>query len=219
MAGPTQTITICIVGGFRIYHHACREFLKENGIIIGEDFENEQALADYLDDHHDLDCDAILLIVRNGPFTTFHRIKNILATAGHPIPLAILSEQAGREEVYAALRSGAKAYVHVDAEPAELVQAIRQVARNKTYLGPAAAEMLVNDVSATSDTPRGTRLPSVHLSHQLLWEGLSSKEIARRLHISPKTVENHRYAIYRKCQIDSFVELMRYALKQGIVSL
>jgi DNA-binding NarL/FixJ family response regulator len=54
---------------------------------------------------------------------------------------------------------------------------------------------------------------------QLLCEGLSSKQIAGHLHISAKTVENHRYNIYRKCEVESIAGLMRHAIQQGLVSL
>ena len=54
---------------------------------------------------------------------------------------------------------------------------------------------------------------------ELLCDGLSSKEIAHHLHLSPKTVENHRYNIYRKCHVESIAGLFRYAVHQGIVSL
>ena len=84
----------------------------------------------------------------------------------------------------------------------------------------------MHDMSAAYEPTGGTkRLPSVELSRreveivQLLCEGLSSKEIARRLHLSAKTVENHRYNIYRKCQVDSVATLMRYAIKHGLISI
>ena len=54
---------------------------------------------------------------------------------------------------------------------------------------------------------------------QLLCEGLSSREIARHLHIAAKTVENHRYNIYRKCEVDSIAGLMRHAIQDGLISI
>ena len=54
---------------------------------------------------------------------------------------------------------------------------------------------------------------------QLLCEGLSSKEIAHQLHVSPKTIENHRCNIYRKWEVDSIAGLMRHAIRRGLVAV
>ena len=97
---------------------------------------------------------------------------------------------------------------------------------NKVYLASDAAELLVSDISSSGpEQASNTRLPSVELSGreveivQLLCEGLSSKEIGRRLHISAKTVENHRYNIYRKCEVDSIAGFMRHAIHNGLVTI
>jgi DNA-binding CsgD family transcriptional regulator len=78
---------------------------------------------------------------------------------------------------------------------------------------------------STAEQTSAARPPKVELSEReteivhLLCEGLSSKEIARRLHISTKTLENHRYNIYRKCEVDGVAGLMRHAIQQGLVSI
>ena len=84
----------------------------------------------------------------------------------------------------------------------------------------------MNDLSVAVGPARSrSQLPPSELTPreieivQLLCEGLSSKEIARHLHISAKTVENHRYNIYRKCEVDSIAALMRHAIQQGFVSI
>ena len=53
---------------------------------------------------------------------------------------------------------------------------------------------------------------------QFLCNGLSSKEIAKSLHLSTKTIENHRYNIYRKCEVESIAGLIRHAVQHGLVS-
>lgn len=140
------------------------------------------------------------------------------------MPLVVLSERTSRGQV-TALR-GAKAYVNLDADPKELIKAIEMAAQQKVSLSPDAAELLVNDVSAAITPSRRSRLPATDLSRreveivQLLCEGLSSKEMARCLHISAKTVENHRYYnIYRKCEVDSIAGLMRYAIRHGMIAI
>lgn len=170
--------------------------------------------------------DVLVLLVSGGPFTAFHRIGDTLAKTGEKLPLVVLSAQATRGQVYAALRIGAKAYVNLDAEPEELIRAVRMAARDRVHLSPDAAELLVSDITTSGAEPASAlRLPRVELSRrevevvQLLCEGLSSKEIAQRLHISSKTVENHRYNIYRKCEVEGIAGLMRHAIRKGLVSV
>ncbi|MBN1554822.1 MAG: response regulator transcription factor [Phycisphaerae bacterium] len=187
---------------------------------------SEEILSDFFTDENESPVDLILLVLTGGPFAAIHRIREALGKTSNTAPLVVLSEETGRGEVYAALRIGAKAYLDLDCDPQELIKAVRTAIEGKVYLAPDVAELLVNDMSAAFEPSTGTkRLPSVELSRreveivQLLCEGLSSKEIARRLHLSAKTVENHRYNIYRKCEVDSVATLMRYAIKHGLISI
>jgi len=224
-AGGATGVTVCLVGGKRIVRHALQHFLAAHNVAVKAACAGEADLAEFLGDEARSACDAIVLILSAGPFGTFHRIGEVLARKGNAVPLIVLSEQANRGQVYAALRLGAKAYVNLDAEPGELIKAISMAKQDKVYLAPDAAELLVSDISAASQGDRGPRLPRMTVSKreteviQLLCEGLSSKEIARHLHISAKTVENHRYNIYRKCEVDSLAGLMRHAIQNGLVSI
>jgi len=215
------------VGGRRIFRQALQEWLVSRNVAVASTFENEVDLAENLSASTSGGCDVVVQILSGaGPFTTFRRIHDALDNTEHPIPLAIVAEQATRGQVYAAFRIGAKAFVNLDAEPDELVKAITMAAAQKVYLAPDAAEVLINDISNAIDKPSNSaKLPKVALSRreveivQLLCEGLSSKEIARSLHISAKTVENHRYNIYRKCEAQSLAGLMRYAIQHGLISI
>ncbi len=92
-------------------------------------------------------------------------------------------------------------------------------------MSPEAAELLVSDIGGAVSAPYAGTLPSTSLSRreaeivQLLYEGLSSKEIARQLHLSTKTVENHRYNIYRKCDVESIAGLIRHAIHHGLIAI
>ncbi len=219
-----QTTRVIVVGGQRIIRHTIDVFLAGRGVDVGRPLGTEAELAQLL--HNDPDsCDVIVLILSGpAPLGMFRRIHNTLAQSGRILPLVVLSEQANRGQVHTALRMGAKAFVNLDADPDELIRAIKMAAINRAYLAPDAAELLVNDVSTAIDG-HGSRLPKSELSRreievvQLLCEGLSSKEIARQLHISPKTVENHRYNTYRKCEVGSIAALMRYAIQHGLISM
>jgi DNA-binding NarL/FixJ family response regulator len=219
------TKAVGLIGGSKILRSSLVHLLAHEGLEVVSTYSDETELSTALGEQESLGADVLVLLISGGPFTTYHRIHDALNRTGHSVPLVILSEQASRGQVYAALRIGAKAYVNLDADPEELVKAIDMASQNKVYLAPDAAELLVNDISVAIEPSGSPRLPSVELSRreievvQLLCEGLSSKEIARRLHISAKTVENHRYNIYRKCEVDSIAGLMRHAIQNGLVTI
>lgn len=228
-AATTSAITdvrVCIVGGARILRKAMGRLLGDHGVAVLHSYAEEDLLAKDLEARGEADFDVLVMILSGArPFGMFRRIHDVMEGIDSNVPLVVLSEQASRGQIYAALRIGAKAYVNLDAEWDELVKAVRMAADDRVYLAPDAAELLVHDVSHAIDPAGGARLPSMELSRreieivQLLCEGLSSKEIARHLHISAKTVENHRYNIYRKCEVESIAGLMRHAIQQGLVSI
>jgi DNA-binding NarL/FixJ family response regulator len=103
----------------------------------------------------------------------------------------------------------------------ELVRTLREAARGEVYLPPEVSNMLAHDETRPEHkreriwdlSPRELQIV------QLISEGLSSREVAARLHISPKTVENHRYNIYRKCDVDNVSGLIRHAFSRGLVEI
>ena len=217
-------IRVCLVGGQRIVRSAIQEYLRGQGVEVARIFEDEQSLLNAGGYSGLGRATLLVLIVSGGAFRTFHVLKPMLDSAGG-LPLVVLSDQVSRGQVYTALRLGAKAFVNLNADPSELLTAIRMASARKVYLSPEAAELLVTDISDGAKPPRARATGAAGLSRreleivQLLCEGLSSKEIAGHLHLSTKTVENHRYNIYRKCEVDSIACLMRHAVQHGLIAL
>jgi len=226
--GGEPTVTrACLIGGKRMVRLGIGALLHERGLTVDEEhyYDCEEHFAETIDGLEELPYDLVVLILSGGPFATIHRIREILSDTHNSVPLVVLSDQSARGQVYAALRIGAKAFLDLDCDPDELAKAVTMASKNKVYLSSDVAELLVQDVSDAVKPARSKRLPSIELSKremeivQLLCDGLSSKESARRLHLSAKTVENHRYNIYRKCGVDSIAGLMRYAIQSGLISI
>ena len=121
------------------------------------------------------------------------------------------------------LQTGVLGYVLKSYLFDELVKAIYAVASNKYYLSPQITDVLVED--CIDKVPEACKSTSERLTDrerqmlQLLSEGQSSKQIALRLGISPKTVDAKRRQIMDKLGIYSVAELTKYAVREGLTSL
>jgi DNA-binding NarL/FixJ family response regulator len=123
--------------------------------------------------------------------------------------------------LYEALKAGASGYVVKSVADRDLVEACRAALRGEPFLYPGAMSALIRDylhrarndqpVSEDPLTPRETEVV------KLIAEGNSSKEIARTLVISEKTVERHRANILEKLGMRDRVDLTRYAIRRGLV--
>lgn len=133
----------------------------------------------------------------------------------------ILSVHDNEEYVRQALRAGAAGYLLKDAAPAELALALQAVARGETYLSPAVSRRVIEDyLRGGPETPTTfERLTSRQREIlQLIAEGHSTKDIARLLDLSVKTVETHRAALMQALDIHEVAGLVRYALRHGLVN-
>jgi DNA-binding NarL/FixJ family response regulator len=135
----------------------------------------------------------------------------------------VLSMHANDEYVLEALRCGAKGYVLKDAGADELIQAVQKVAGGQRYLSPILADHAIDAyVRQTQETTLDRYETLSDREREVLHlaaEGMTNAEIAERLSLSPRTIENHRSNMMRKLSLDNQTELVRYAIKKGIVPL
>jgi DNA-binding NarL/FixJ family response regulator len=144
-----------------------------------------------------------------------------LARSCPDIRVLILSMHQNEEYVRQALRHGAAAYLLKDAAPMELEQAIAAVLRGEIYLSPAVSSGVVSDYvqRLRSDELAPSPLtPRQREVLQLIAEGQSTKDIARRLDLSVKTVDTHRSQLMKQLDIHEVTGLVRYAMRAGLVS-
>lgn len=137
------------------------------------------------------------------------------------ISVVALTIHEDEEYFFKMLEAGASGYVPKRAAPEELLTAIRAAATGQVYLYPSLAKLLVRDF--LDGGRAGTEATSSDLTDReqevltYLAEGASNEEIAASLVISPKTVARHRENIMRKLNLHSRSELVRYAIRKGII--
>jgi two-component system, NarL family, response regulator NreC len=135
--------------------------------------------------------------------------------------VVVLSMHIAESFVLEALKSGASGFVPKDAPGTELVRAIREVAAGRRYLSPPLSDLVI---AAYVDQTRGgsvdvfdTLTQREREVLQLAAQGLTSKEIARRLELSPRTAESHRANLMKKLGLKGQTDLVRYALSRGLL--
>ena len=120
-----------------------------------------------------------------------------------------------------AFKAGASGYVLKQSEPRELITAIQEAVRGRTYITPLiAGELLTMYGKADSTADKWKRI--THRQReicQLVAEGKSAKEIATLLNISSRTVEFHKYSVMRVLKMKTSADLIRFAVRSGLVSV
>ena len=131
-----------------------------------------------------------------------------------------LSMHSSKNFIIEMFKAGASGYLLKDCEFDELVNAIRIVVSNKTYISPSISDIVVENYMRQFPESKNSAFSILSKRErevlQLLTEGKTTKQIAKKLHISPKTVEVHRLNIMSKLKIDSIAQLTKYAIQEGL---
>lgn len=132
----------------------------------------------------------------------------------------ILSMHNDEPYVIEALRGGAMAYLLKGSDAAEMLHAAREVLANRRFLSAPLSDWaitaLVSKPSETAD-PLATLSPREREVLQYAAEGLSNTEIAEKLFLSPRTTETHRTNLMRKLNLQSQTDLVRFAIRKGLI--
>jgi DNA-binding NarL/FixJ family response regulator len=135
--------------------------------------------------------------------------------------IIVLTGDAREESVLGALRHGAHGYILKGADSVELLSAIAHVSTGGRYVTPTLSDYLVRAFLASADGPSAdpyeTLSPREREVFHLMAEGLQNAELASRLCISQRTVESHRANILRKLHLDSQTDVVRLAIRRGIL--
>jgi DNA-binding NarL/FixJ family response regulator len=186
--------------------------------VVGEAEDGRAALREVARTHPDVLVMDLAMPALNGVDATRQVRKEAPSTR-----VLVLSMHGGEEHVRPAIRAGASGFLLKGSGLSDLVAAIRAVAVGDAFFSPSVAKILLRDAThgepADEARPPGAELTSREREVvQLVAEGMSSPEIAALLHLSPKTVENHRARIMAKLDIRDVAGLVRYAIRVGLAS-
>jgi len=216
-----MTAKVLLAEDLTLLRSGVRALLESTGKvrIVGEAADGREALKLA----QKLNPDVVLMDVAMPEMNGIEATRQI-RQALPQVRVMMLSMHADRQYVFESLRAGACGYVLKNAALTELLSAIQTVMTGGTFLSAALADLVMDDYLRRARGQHAeTELEKLSARErevlQLLAEGNSSSEIARRLHISARTVDTHRQHIMEKLDIHSIAGLTRFAIRQGLSSL
>jgi RNA polymerase sigma factor (sigma-70 family) len=163
-----------------------------------------------------LSPDVLILDISMSPINGLDTLKQVKALKNSP-HVVMLSMHADQGLVEQALQSGALGYVLKQAVAGELLAAIRAISSGNVYLSAGVSQVLSEMLlKERTQSPLDRLSPREREVVQMIVDGLSSREIADRLHTSIKTVEKQRRDAMRKLEVENLVSLIRVCLSLGI---
>jgi len=135
----------------------------------------------------------------------------------------VLTQYDDKEYVFPVIEAGASGFISKVAASSELASGIRSVFHGDAYLSPSVAKLLIEDYRLGSE--RASHDPYEQLTDRerevlkLVAEGFTTHEIGDLLKVTPKTVEGHKTNLMAKLDIHNRIELVKYALRKGIISI
>jgi two-component system, NarL family, response regulator NreC len=155
-----------------------------------------------------------------GTYEVIEHVRAAAPTTG----IIALECRCGSEQFGLALKAGADGFLTREAEPTDLVTALRSVGRGQTYVSPAIVTRMVNTyVLRSPDAPLEDAYATLSDRERevllLAAVGHTNREIAKVFHLSEQTVHNYRANIMEKLGFHDRVELLKFAIRRGIISV
>jgi two-component system response regulator NreC len=215
-----MNIKILLVDDHKIMREGLKSLLAQEPefTVLAEAESGLQAIA--LAKQHNPD-----VIIMDVAMPDLNGIEATRALRGEDISAKIiaLSMHSDRRFVTEMLKAGASGYLLKQSAFEEMVNAIKAVMADKTFLSSSIVDIVVQDYVqqlAESDSPAYSRLTNRERQVlQLMAEGKTTKEVGYVLHVSVKTVETHRYKIMNKLGIPNLAGLVKFAIREGLTSL
>ena len=153
-----------------------------------------------------------------------YRMLESLRSGNPALRILALECRCGSEQFSLALRSGADGFLNRSAQPSDVTSAIRAVHRGQAYVSPSIVTKMIDTYVLRSQEGRDEDVWDA-LSEQdrelvrLAAVGYTNREIARELRMSEQTVHNHRASVMERLGFHDRVELLKYAIKRGVVEV
>ncbi|QYN34585.1 response regulator transcription factor [Pseudonocardia sp. DSM 110487] len=157
----------------------------------------------------------VIVIELDGGPATLSTVAE-LAAAVPQVPLLTLSAESDHAVALAAVRAGATSHLAGPVAPTELAGAVRRTAAGEVVFSPGLADVLLEEFGRPAAERERQLTERESDVVRLVVDGLTARQIATRLVLSPRTVENHVQNVLRKLHLHSRAALVRYAIEHGL---
>jgi len=215
--------TVLIIDDHPLFRAGLRSILEgQQGLeIVGEAGSGDEGFEKAKDLNPDLVVMDISLPDKSGIEVT-REIRSELPDTR----ITILSMHSKIDYIAEAFRAGATGYMGKESAAEKLVECLLAISKGNYFIDSSLSHKVVESLTKfgeheakITDRGYGTLTPREQQVLRLLAEGLSTKKIGEKLFISPKTVENHRANIMNKLEVHSTMELVRYAVRLGLIDV
>lgn len=169
-------------------------------------------------------CPDVVVLDISMPDLDGVQAAGLIRTECPQVQILILTMHESDAYFFRALEAGAAGYVLKKAASEDLINAVRAVARGEAFFYPSLARKLLDNYLGQGGAKPRTGPPGYEeLSDRereimfLIVRGLSNQEIAEKLVISPSTVQTHRTHILQKLSLETTIDLVRYAIRHGLI--
>jgi DNA-binding NarL/FixJ family response regulator len=209
-------IKLLIADDHLVLRQALCELLKRNHDfdIVAQASNGEEALELLKTQKVDLIVMDIIMPVADG-----FAVLNELQKRNDPTPVLVLSAAEAERNIRGAMKAGARGFVPKNVGFDELCFAIKSVLEGHIYLSPAVTSKLLEQSQDPFIDPLSVLTPRETEIMKNLAEGIPSREIARALHISIRTVDTHRTNILKKLNLKNNAELVKMAISNRMISV
>ena len=209
-----KRIRILLADDHRLVRQGFRLILQtqDDMEVVGESGDGRDAVEKAAALHPDVVLMDITMPGLNGIEAT-RRIREV-APQSHVLALSVHRDGVYVREI---VRAGAEGYILKESADTELLSAVRAVAEGHSYLSPEVAGSFLKDFRSQVERPTDLLTPREREVLQLIAEGQTNKQIAERLRLSVYTVDGHRTRLMEKLGLHSVGELIRFAIKNGMV--
>ena len=214
-----KPIRVFLVDDHIIFLEGLARLLSDEPMIriVGTAIDGRKAV----DEIGDLKPDVVLMDI-SMPNLNGIEASRLIKTASPNTKVLILSMHESEPYLRRVLEAGAVGYLLKEATADEVIMAIKKTHRGGSYLSPSMSRKLIHDYLETRKRVQGEEIEPVLTGRereilQLLAEGNSQQAIARSLSLSPLTVRTHRRHIMKKLKFRHITDLVRYAIRMGII--
>jgi DNA-binding NarL/FixJ family response regulator len=208
-----MSIHVLLADDHRIIRDGMKVFLEREGYKVSADAQNGQEAVRLA---LRLKPEVVVLDITMPVLNGLEAAREILRSAP-ATKVILLSMHDESPYVLDALRIGVKGFVTKTHAADDLVHAIREVLRGKTYLSPELSQTVITAIQLKADVAEDPLTPRERQVLQLVAEGKTTRQAAELLNISVKTAETHRNRIMEKLNVHETAGLVRYAIRRGLI--